>query len=85
MTPRETTILGTSAEIYKEYSKAIRKEYSWVSESAYCKGRQKALQSFIEREKIYFTDDMKIRYEDQARNNIHSEIKLLNTQKKTYA
>ena len=78
----DLAILGMSGDIYKEYSQAIRQEYAWVSESMYCEGRKKVLKSFVERERIYFTDEMKARYEAQARKNINSEIKSLDTQKK---
>jgi len=81
----DLAILGMSEEIYKEYSQAIRQEYSWVSESVYRKGRKKVLKSFVEREKIYFTDEMKARYEEQARKNINNEIKSLEARKKTLA
>ena len=80
----DLAILGISEEIYREYSQAIRKEYAWVSESAYREGRQKVLKSFIERDKIYFTDEMQTRYEKQARKNIHAEIKALNAQQKIH-
>ena len=79
----DLAILGASEEIYDEYSRAIRKEYSWVSESMYRTGRKKVLGSFIERERIYCTDEMKIRYEKQARTNINREIKSLDARKKT--
>jgi len=81
----DLAILGMSEEIYKEYSQAIRQEYFWVSESMYRRGRKKVLKSFIERERIYFTDEMKARYEAQARKNINSEIESLGAQKKTDA
>jgi predicted metal-dependent HD superfamily phosphohydrolase len=51
----------------------------------YRRGRKKVLKSFIERERIYFTDEMKARYEAQARKNINSEIESLGAQKKTDA
>ena len=78
----DMAILGMSEEIYKEYSQAIRQEYSWVSESMYRRGRKKILKSFVERERIYFTDEMKARYEEQARKNINNEIKSLDARKK---
>ena len=78
----DLAILGMSTEIYKEYSLAIRQEYSWVSESMYRQGRKKVLKSFVERDKIYFTDEMIARYEAQARKNIISEIKSLEVRKK---
>jgi predicted metal-dependent HD superfamily phosphohydrolase len=73
----DLAILGTSEEIYKEYSEAIREEYSWASESMYCSGRKKILKSFIQRERIYLTDEMEVRYEERARENINNEIKSL--------
>src|SRR5258706_5763120 len=81
----DLAILGMSEEIYKEYNQAIRQEYSWVSESIFRQGRKKILTSFVERESIYFTDEMKARYEEQARKNINSEIKSLDAQKKNRA
>ena len=73
----DLAILGASEEVYKEYSQAIRAEYSWVSESRYRSGRGNVLRSFIERERIYLTDEMKAKYEEQARKNINNEIQLL--------
>jgi len=81
----DLAILGTSEEIYKEYGQAIRKEYAWASESAYREGRHRVLKSFIERDRIYITDEMQARYEGQARKNIHTEIKTLDSQEKTHA
>ena len=80
----DLAILGSSEEIYKEYSKAIRKEYAWVSASAYREGRQKVLNSFIERDRIFFTDEMQARYERQARKNMLVEIEALDTQQKAH-
>ena len=73
----DLAILGTKKEIYLEYSKAIREEYSWVPGLLYRRGRKKVLKSFIERERIYFTEEMKERFEEQARKNIHHEMKTL--------
>jgi predicted metal-dependent HD superfamily phosphohydrolase len=81
----DLAILGMNEEIYKEYSQAIGQEYAWLSESMYREGRKKVLKSFVEREWIYSTDEMKARYEAQARKNINSEIESLGAQKKTDA
>jgi predicted metal-dependent HD superfamily phosphohydrolase len=37
----DTSILGAPEEIYQEYSRAIRKEYSWVPDVMYREGRIK--------------------------------------------
>ena len=73
----DLAILGTKKEIYLEYSKAIREEYSWVPGLMYRRGRKKVLKGFIERERIYFTEEMKERFEEQARKNIQDEMKTL--------
>lgn len=73
----DTSILGAPEEIYKEYSRAIRKEYSWVPGFLYRKGRMKVLNDFLERERIFQTDEIRARYETQARQNIAEEIRAL--------
>ena len=76
----DLAILGMREEIYQQYSKAIRKEYSWVPEPAYRRDRRKILESFIDRESIYFTDEMKKRFEQQARRNMDAELKSFETE-----
>lgn len=73
----DLSILGMHAETYQRYSQAIRAEYSWVPEPVYRSSRRKLLESFLARESIYFTDEMKERFEEQARKNIHGEIQSL--------
>jgi predicted metal-dependent HD superfamily phosphohydrolase len=73
----DLSILGSPEEVYNQYSKAIREEYSWVPGFMYRRNRKKVLNNFLTREKIYFTDDMASRFESQARLNIKNEIKTL--------
>jgi predicted metal-dependent HD superfamily phosphohydrolase len=73
----DTSILGAPEEIYKEYSHAIRKEYSWVPDLLYRKGRMKVLNDFLERERIYYTEEIMTKYEPQARHNIAEELRAL--------
>src|SRR5262245_13608393 len=63
----DTSILGAPEDVYKEYSDAIRKEYSWVPDVLYRKGRAKVLNDFLESDRIYYTDEIGTRYELQAR------------------
>jgi len=73
----DTSILGAPGEIYKEYSRAIRKEYSWVPDFLYRKGRMKVLNDFLDRDRIYYTEEIMTKYEQQARRNIAEEIRTL--------
>ena len=76
----DLAILGMREEIYNKYSRAIREEYFWVPELIYQRERRKVLESFLAREVIYFTDEMKKRFEEQARKNINGEINSLGFQ-----
>jgi predicted metal-dependent HD superfamily phosphohydrolase len=73
----DLSILGAPGELYGEYSKAIRKEYSWVPGFMYRRSRKKILKSFSERDRLYFTEEMNKRFEQQARINIEGEIRSL--------
>jgi len=73
----DTSILGAPEEIYKEYSRAIREEYSWVPDFLYRKGRMKVLNDFLGRARIYNTEEIMAKYETQARHNIAEEIRTL--------
>jgi len=73
----DTSILGAPEEIYNEYGRAIRKEYSWVPDAFYREGRTKILNDFLGRGRIYLTEEVGAKYEAQARRNIAEEIKTL--------
>jgi predicted metal-dependent HD superfamily phosphohydrolase len=73
----DTSILGAPLEIYEEYSRAIRKEYSWVPDALYREGRKKVLNDFLGRARIYQTEEISAKYETQARRNIAEEIRAL--------
>ncbi|MCI0661163.1 MAG: hypothetical protein L0220_08835 [Acidobacteria bacterium] len=73
----DLSILGSEDQVYQSYSEAIRKEYWWVPTILYRQGRRKVLESFLERESIYFTSEMAQKYEQQARRNIKREIESL--------
>lgn len=73
----DTSILGAPEEVYKEYSRAIRKEYAWVPGLLYRKGRLKVLKDFLGRERIYSTEEIASKYELQARHNIAEEVRTL--------
>ena len=68
-------ILGAQKEVYKNYSKAIREEYSFVPESLYREKRREILGDFLQREFIFYTHEMRKLLEQPARVNIANEIK----------
>ena len=70
----DLAILGVSEENYDKYAAKIRKEYAWVSDEEYRTGRLKVLKSFLNRPRIYFTEEAGKELEQQARANIEREI-----------
>lgn len=67
----DLAILGETPEKYREYAKAIRKEYASVDEDLYRQGRIEVLNSFLKRPFIYGIDKGR---EAVARTNIKEEI-----------
>ena len=70
-------ILGAEEGVYEKYTRAIRCEYSFVPEFLYRRSRAKILKNFLNRQIIYFTDEMCKKYETAARRNMANEIKEL--------
>lgn len=70
----DLSILGADASAYQAYSRAIRREYSFVAEPLYRNGRQRILQNFLARDFIYATAPVRETFELPARENIQNEI-----------
>lgn len=67
-------VLSRTEVEYVLYAQQIRQEYSHVNENDYCAGRIKVLKSFLDRERLYFSDAFHEEKEDTARENIGREI-----------
>lgn len=74
----DLSILGREPDRFREYESQIRQEYSWVPESIFAVKRAEILQRFLRRERIYSTPLFFDRYEQQARANLESSIRVLN-------
>jgi predicted metal-dependent HD superfamily phosphohydrolase len=75
----DLAILGTTPVEYLAYARSIRCEYSWVSDAAYQVGRIRVLESFLQRDRLYYTDLLFNELESIARLNIQQEIAALLT------
>jgi predicted metal-dependent HD superfamily phosphohydrolase len=67
-------ILGAPPERYLEYAQAIRREYAFVPDAAYRRGRTDVLRNFLNRPRIYRTEPMLATREEQARRNLEAEF-----------
>ena len=76
-TDADLSILGQSWDIYSEYSKQIREEYSIYPDMIYNPGRKKVLAHFLEMSPIFKTQYFFDKFEIQAKKNLIAELKSL--------
>ena len=69
----DLAILGAAPEVYDRYAAAIRREYAWVDDAAYRKGRAAVLDRFLQRPRLYFTPFLHDRYQQKAHGNMERE------------
>lgn len=73
-TDADLSILGKPWNVYREYSRSIRKEYSIYPDLLYKPGRRKVLEHFIKMSRIFKTDHFHVLYEKTARENLNREL-----------
>jgi predicted metal-dependent HD superfamily phosphohydrolase len=76
-TDADLSILGQPWEIYSNYFKQVRKEYSIYPDFIYNDGRKKVLNHFLKMDRIFKTKTFFERLEGVARGNIRGEMELL--------
>ncbi len=69
----DLAVLGSPPEEYDAYAAAIRKEYAWVPEADYLRGRASVLQGFLNRDRLYGTNALFLSLEQPARANLSRE------------
>ena len=70
----DLAILGSSEWEYQVYAQAIRKEYSWLGSELYRTDREQVLVKFLQRDRIFFTNQMFVKLEQRARENMQAEL-----------
>ena len=78
----DLAILGSSAETFDAYERAVRLEYCWVPDEAWIAGRSKVLRKLLARPFIYATPQFRLSHEAAARSNLRRSVARLegNTQ-----
>jgi predicted metal-dependent HD superfamily phosphohydrolase len=74
----DLSILGQPPAVFDVYERAIRREYAFVDQNIFNRGRADILRRFLDRQAIYSTQLMQQRYEAQARQNLQRSIEELN-------
>ncbi|HVT79214.1 MAG TPA: N-methyl-D-aspartate receptor NMDAR2C subunit [Phycisphaerae bacterium] len=73
----DLSILGQPPAIFDAYEQAIRKEYGFVTDDAFRKGRAAILRRFLARPGIFATDCFRGQYEAQSRVNLTRSLQIL--------
>jgi predicted metal-dependent HD superfamily phosphohydrolase len=76
-TDADLSILGASWDIYSQYQKEVREEYSIYPDFVYNPGRKKVLNHFFSMDRIYKTTFFHDKFETQAKHNLQTELALL--------
>lgn len=70
----DLAILGAPAADFDAYEEAIRREYDWVDEAGWRKGRAAVLERFLARKHIFHTAAFRQRFAAQARSNVKRSL-----------
>jgi len=73
----DLAILGSPAEEFAAYERAVRREYDWVPEKEWLVGRSRVLRNFLARPFIYASPQFKRSHEVAARSNLTRSLALL--------
>lgn len=76
-TDADLSVLGQSWDVYTQYYKNVRKEYSIYPDFVYNPGRKKVLNHFLSMDRIFKTEYFYNKFEVQAKLNLQMEIELL--------
>jgi predicted metal-dependent HD superfamily phosphohydrolase len=73
----DLAILGSPAEEFAAYERAVRREYDWVPEKEWLAGRSQVLRNFLARPFIYASPQFQRSHEAAARSNLMRSLALL--------
>jgi predicted metal-dependent HD superfamily phosphohydrolase len=73
----DLAILGSPAEEFAAYERAVRREYDWVPEKEWLVGRSQVLRNFLARPFIYASPQFQRSHEAAARSNLKRSLALL--------
>lgn len=72
----DLAILGAAPQHYQRYTRQVRREYAWLDDDAWRKGRSAVLQHFLQQPRIYASPPGQA-LEQAARANLLAELERL--------
>jgi predicted metal-dependent HD superfamily phosphohydrolase len=76
----DLSILGAEESEFDVYEQGVRKEYGFLSDTAWREGRVAVLERFLEREYIFHSEAFRGLFEERARANLRRSTEQLNSQ-----
>jgi predicted metal-dependent HD superfamily phosphohydrolase len=70
----DLAILGADPATYERYASGIRREHRRIPAFVFDRARRAFLRDVLARSSIFRTDHFRVRYERQARENLHNEL-----------
>jgi predicted metal-dependent HD superfamily phosphohydrolase len=70
----DLAVLARPPEDYRAYATAVRREYAFVPEDAWRRGRAAVLRGLLAKDPLYATATQRSRGEDRARRNLQAEL-----------
>jgi predicted metal-dependent HD superfamily phosphohydrolase len=70
----DLAILAADTGRFAQYEEQVRREYAWLEDAAFARGRCRVLRSFLERPSVYLTGWFRERLEATARINLNRAI-----------
>ena len=77
MLDADLSILGSDAETFATYERAVRKEYAAIDDAAWNVGRARILRTFVERPVLYATERGRALWDAPARTNLRASLAAL--------
>lgn len=75
----DLAVLASDRVRYDEYVAGVRAEHSDIDDDAFRSGRLRALQTLVERERLFHTEVARDRFDSRARENLRREIAALSS------
>jgi predicted metal-dependent HD superfamily phosphohydrolase len=70
----DLAVLARPPEDYRAYAASVRREYAFVPEDAWRRGRAAVLRGLLAKDPLYATATQRSRGEDRARRNLQAEL-----------
>lgn len=74
----DLAVLGAEPEQYAAYAAAVREEYAFVPDEFFRAGRAEVLSGLLALPRLFHTPAARERFEERARDNVRTELLLLN-------